>query len=904
VQNYHHLSKEDVLRELGVTDKGISSDEAARRLHKYGPNILQETKKISPFKIFVSQFNNFIIYILIAAVAVSAFLGEYVDSFVIFLILLGNAVLGFIQEFRAEKSIEALRKLAGLKAKVFRDGSVREVDASELVPGDVIQFEVGEKLSADARVIEAVNLETQEASLTGESSPVKKTADALGADIPLADRRNMVFSGTVVTAGRGRAVVCFTGMQTEIGKIATMIQEVEVEATPLQKKLEELGKWLGYATIVICIVVFAGGLLKGGEITRFKIIEMFMVGVSLAVAAIPEGLPAVVTIALALGVQRMVKRNALIRRLPSVETLGCATVICSDKTGTITCNVMTVRSLYVNGQTVVVSGAGSETSGSFTVGDTHEAPRTPELELLLKIGALNNDAVVSGETFVGDPTEWALVISAAKAGISKEDLQRKYPRIEEIGFDSERKRMTTVHLVDGRKVAYMKGAAEVVLGLCTRIAENGKVVPLTDEARKRIVEKNRSFADSALRVLGFAYKEVAERSPHGDDPANRRLAERSPHGEDLESDMIFVGMQAMIDPPREEVKRAIEKCTKAGIKVVMITGDYELTAKAVAREVGLHGDAISGKELEKKTDLAQVVEDLSIYARVNPEHKIRIVDLLKGKGHVVAMTGDGVNDAPALKKADLGIAMGVVGTDVAREASGMILTDDNFASIVNAIEEGRGIYDNIKKFVGYLLSCNLGEVITIFTAMLIGFVDEGKNLVLPLTAVQILWMNLVTDGLPALALGLDPIDKKIMERPPRKPGERIVSNNMMLYILFIGAVVSAATLGIFWWGLHHKTVEEARTLAFTTIVVMQLVSVQLVRMKYHVGVFSNRYLIGAVLASFGLQLAVIYTPLSKVFKTVPLNMDEWGAIALICAVTFVAGAAFVKLISRITKQID
>ncbi len=884
MQTYHDKSKEEVMKELSVTPRGLSTQEAADRLEKYGPNIIKEAKRLSPLKIFLSQFKNFIVYILIAAVAVSVFLGEYIDSAVIFLVLVLNATLGFIQEYRAEKSIDALKKLAGLTAKVLRDSQVVEIKAEALVPGDVVLFEVGEKISADSRLLEVVNLQIEEASLTGESCPVSKKEEVLAAAVPLADRRNMVFSGTIVTNGRGKAIVCRTGMETEIGKIATMIQEVEVETTPLQKKLEQLGKWLGYVTIAICVIVFVGGLLRAGEITKLKIIEMFMVGVSLAVAAIPEGLPAVVTIALALGVQRMIRRNALIRRLPSVETLGCATVICSDKTGTITCNVMTVKKIYVDGNIIDVSGAGSEKSGTFLLSDK-ETAKSKDLETLLKIGVLNNDAVISGDKFVGDPTEWALVISALKAGLKKEELEKTCPRVEEIGFDSQRKRMTTVHVMDGRKVATMKGATEIVLGLCNRILSGGEIRPLTPEDKKKILEINQGFASNALRVLGFAYKNVEDSGG-------------------LEDGLIFAGLQAMIDPPRKEVKDAIEKCKKAGIKVIMITGDYELTARAVAGEVGLTGRAVAGQDLEKVAGLDQVVDDLAIFARVNPEHKINIVNLLKSKGHIVAMTGDGVNDAPALKSADLGISMGVVGTDVAREASGMILTDDNFASIVNAVEEGRAIYDNIKKFVAYLLSCNFGEVLVIFTAMLIGFADKMGNAVLPLTAVQILWMNLVTDGLPALALGFDPMDKRIMDRPPRKPDDRIVSNHMALYIFFVGAMMCAATLGMFWWGLAYRSVEEARTLAFTTLVVMQLASVHLIRMKYRVGFFSNRYLVIAVLASLGLQLLVIYTPLNKIFKTVPLGVDEWIAIGAFCAVLYIAGMGVLHLIKKITRQDD
>jgi Ca2+-transporting ATPase len=859
-------------KELKTSSNGLSSSEAKKRINQYGLNEIKEKEGISPLKIFISQFHNFIIYILLVALIVSIFVGEKIDAIVIGAILVLNAVLGFIQEYKAEKAIEALKKMASLKAKVLRDGKEQKIDASQLVPGDIIILETGDKVPADARLIEVINLQTQEAALTGESVPVKKELVVLDEKTPVADRINMVFSSTIVTKGRARALIASTGMNTEIGKIAEMIQTTETVLTPLQIKLKQLGKFMGIAVIIIAVVVFLVGLLKA----ELSPIEMFIASVALAVAAIPEGLPAVVTISLALGVQRMIKRNALVRKLPSVETLGSTTVICSDKTGTLTCNEMTVRKMYFNNNIIDVSGEGYLTKGDFKIDDREVNAK--DLSLLLQVGALCNDSKLEKKENIGDPTEIALVVSAAKAGLDKDLLDRKYHRIGEIQFTSERKIMSTFHKIGGKKTIYTKGAPDVILNSCNRILVNGKIKKLNKLQKKKILAINDKFAEGALRVLGFAYNEGA-------------LTEKN---------LIFIGLQAMMDPARPEVRLAIEQSKKAGIKVVMITGDHIVTAKAIAKELGIEGNAIEGKDLDKIKDLKKHVETVNIYARVNPEHKSKILEALRKNGHIIAMTGDGVNDAPALKKADIGVAMGITGTDVSKEASDMILVDDNFASIVNAIEEGRSIYSNIKKFVEYLLSSNLGEVLTIFVAiMLSGFFGNA----LPLLAIHILWINLVTDGFPALALGVEPVEKGLMDKPPRHPKERILSEYIIIRMALIGVIMMAGTLFMFKWYLP-KGVVYAQTMAFTTLMMFQMFNVLNCRSEdnslFKVGVFSNMWLIGAMAISILLQVAVIHTPLASLFKTVPLTLIDWGYVVFVSSSVFI-GIEILKFVRRLHK---
>ncbi len=872
----HYKKIEDIFKELSANKDGFTEAEAAEKLKKYGLNEIKEEKKISPLKIFLQQFNSAVVYILIAALAISIIIGEEIDAVVIGVILILNSLFGFYQEYRAEKSIEALKKMASLKATVIRDGKEQEIDAKLLVPGDIVKLAEGDKIPADSRIFELANLQTQEAALTGESTPVKKELKILAEKTPLADRINMVFSGTIITSGKGKAIVTGTGMSSEIGKIATLIQETEQEKTPLQKKLNQLGRWLGALTIIISIVVFSGGVLNGGNLMEF-----FIVAVALAVAAIPEGLPAVVTIGLSIGSQRMVKRNALIRKLPSVETLGSTTVICSDKTGTLTKNEMTVKKIYASGKVIDVTGSGYKIEGEFLLNNKKISP--DEIGLLLKIGALNNDASINGSKVIGDPTEAALIVSAAKAGINRDALQKKYAREDEIPFSSERKIMTTFHNIDGENMAYAKGAPEVILNLCASAYENGRVIRLTEEKKKEILEINREFANSALRVLGFACKTVIDKAR-------------------AEKGLTFVGLQGMIDPARPEAREAIRKCKMAGIKVIMITGDHEITAKAIGKEIGIEGKSITGAELElmKEKDFEKEVEDIAIYARVNPEHKIKIVDALKKKGHIVAMTGDGVNDAPALKKADIGIGMGITGTDVAKESSAMILTDDNFASIVNAVEEGRGIYDNIKKFVEYLLSSNLGEVLTLFTAIMLGFP-------LPLIAIMILWINLVTDGLPALALSVDPSDPNIMERKPRNPKEKIISNPIIIRMLIVGFIMMIGTLTIFKLYNPEINLAYAQTIAFCTLMLYQMFNVLNCRSEFKslfkIGVFTNIKLWGAILLSVLMQLLVIYTPLSGFFKTVPLTMMDWIYVILVSSTVLIIVEAYKFAVSRLKPEL-
>jgi len=875
---YYNSPLKDVFKQLECTDKGLSSEEVAKRLEKYGRNQIQEEKRTPWWKELLSQFNSPVIWVLLGAVLVSIFVGEIIDAIVVGVILVLNALLGFYQDYRAEEAIAALKKMASLKAVVIRDGVEKKIDASELVPGDIIVLDTGEKVPADSRIIQAMSLETQEAALTGESTPVYKEAKEIDKEVNIGDRHNMIFSSTIITKGHGKALVCGTGMSTEIGKIAHMIQSTETEDTPLQKQLANLGKWLGLMVLAICISVFLVGIVmhQGG------ILELFIIAVALAVAAIPEGLPAVVTISLSIGVQRMVKRNALMRHLPSVETLGCTTVICTDKTGTLTRNEMTVKRLFINWKDVKVDGAGYKPEGGFS-------EDKKELELLLKIGALNNDAKLDRESWsvIGDPTEGCLITSALKAGLDKDALDEKYPRIDEIPFDSSRKRMSTVHEIDGKKLVYVKGAADLLLKQCGRVIVNGKLKVLTQKDKEIIQKKCDEFAGEALRVLGFAYKELA----------------KDEKKDDFEDDLVFVGLQAMIDPPREEVKGAIEKCKEAGIKVVMITGDFKITAEAIAKELGIKGKSMTGEELEKVSaeELAKIVNDISIYARVNPEQKMKIVMALKSQGHVVAMTGDGVNDAPAIKGADIGISMGITGTDVAKEASEMILTDDNFTSIVNAVEEGRGIYDNIRKFVNYLLSCNMAEVLVIFIASLIG-------LPLPLIAVQVLWMNLVTDGLPAVAIGVDPVSSFVMKREPRKVEDRIMSKSTFMNMFILGAMMCIATLGIYYLNLPASESDTtglmtARTMAFTTIVMLEMAALYMIRSVYHTKAFSNKYLTLAVLSSIALQMIVIYTPLNRFFKTIPLGVMQWAYIGIVVAVVFVLGMFAAKAVRRMSHEV-
>ncbi len=848
---YYKKSIKEIFSEFKTTQTGLTSLEAEKRIGEFGTNELKKAEEESPFKIFLEQFNDYIIWILIAAVIISSVLGEWTDAIVIAVILILNAVLGFVQEYKAEKAIDALQKMSSLKAIVLRDGKEKEIEAKDVVPGDIMILEEGEKVPADARLFENSELHTQEAALTGESTPVEKILTIFKDNLSIGDQKNSVFAGTNIASGRGKAVVVSTGMNTELGKIAGIIQSSEMPLTPLQIKLKSFGKMLGFIVIAICIIVFIAGLLRGEPA-----LGMFLAAVSLAVAAVPEGLPAVVTITLAIGVQKMIKKNALIRKLPSVETLGATTVICSDKTGTLTHNEMTVKKIYADNTVIDVTGEGYNTQGTFSA-------QTKSLKQLLKIGLLCNNAQLDNGKVLGDPTEGALIVSALKLGLNRADLELTTPRVREIPFSSERKMMSTIHQIKHKKFILTKGAPDTVLQRCNRVLEDGEVRVLTTKVRAKLLAQNEDFASQALRVIGFAYKE----------------AER----DDLqEGNLIFVGLQAMIDPPRSEVKDSIRKCHEAGIKVVMITGDHKLTAEAIAKDLGIPGRSLTGQELAaiKQEDLDAIIEKVGVFARVEPSQKVKIVESFKRLGHIVAMTGDGVNDAPALKTADIGIAMGITGTDVAKEASGMILTDDNFTSIVNAVEEGRGIFDNIQKFVEYLLSCNLGEVMVIFFAILIG-------LKLPLIAIMILLMNLLTDGLPALAIAMEPEEPDLMRKAPRKTDARIVSGKGLVRMLITGIIMTVGTLGVFIYSNPSQNLEYAQTMAFTTVVLFQLFQAlncrSLHRSIFSKGFLANRWIYASIAISVLLQLIIIYTPLNSVFHTVPLLWFDWGIVLLVSA---------------------
>ena len=935
---WHALGADAALARMASSvETGLSFEEVARRTQQYGLNELKEKPRPTFLQLVLRQLNNFIVVLLIVASVISALLGDWLEAVVIMLIVVLNAILGVIQESRAEEALAALKKMAAPECQVLRNGQRVSVPASELVPGDVVFLEAGNFVPADMRLIEAVNLRVEEAALTGESVPVQKNAALLlDEDATLGDRKNTVFMGTVVNYGRGRGVVVATGMNTQLGMIADMLQAVEDEGTPLQGRLDQLGKTLGIAALVICGVVFGISLWRSGvftegltpEITEI-IIEDFMIAVGLAIAAVPEGLAAVVTISLALGMREMVERNALIRRLASVETLGSATVICSDKTGTLTQNEMTVTRLWVDGQIAQVTGTGYDPEGEFMVdGQQADLQRLPGLTTVLWVGALNNDAVlesVAGEgpntyRIIGDPTEGAMLVATAKAGASLNALATAYPRHKEIPFDSALKRMTTVHKISRIKsegpspfhderhlhahAVTVKGAPDLVLDLCTDYQTlDDQVRPLDDAMRQRIRAANDSMTGDALRVMGFAYRV----EPDVPEDLTREFAEQG---------LIFAGMMGMIDPARPEVKPALEKARGAGLRTIMITGDYPNTGRAVAESIGLlrSGDKVyTGAELNEMDDttLAEEVKHTAVFARVSPEHKMRIVDALRANDEVVAMTGDGVNDAPAIKRADIGVSMGITGTDVAKGAADMVLTDDNYVSIVAAVEQGRIIYSNIRKFVFFLLSSNIAEVMIIFLATLAG-------LPMPLTVIQLLWLNLLTDGAPALALAMEKGDPDIMERPPRPKSESIVNKPMQLGMVIqtfaqTGAVLTAFALGLLWhleagayvpagvnpltYLLQHDwrgvDVQTAATMAFVTLSLCELFRAYTVRSErasiFRLGVFSNKYMQYAVGLSLLLLMLVVNLPfLQPIFNTKSLTGVEWLVVLSLSIIPAIA----------------
>ena len=885
-KQWHSMEIDEVMRSLKAKPDGLSSEEVQRRLLEFGPNELKKEKRKSSFRLFLEQFTDILIIILLAAMVLSIIVAlqsqsetEIYDAVVIFAIVMACAVLGFTQEYKAEKALEALKKMTAPTAMVLRDGKELHLQTRDIVPGDVILLYTGDKVPADARLIEAINTKTDEAPLTGESTPVNKNAEPLPEETVVSDRRNTVFTGTVVVYGRGKAVVTSTGMNTEFGKIAKMVQVTKEEETPLEKRMAQVGKWIGILSVSVCLAVAVLGIYRG-----YEILPMILWGISLAVAAVPEALPAVVTGALAVGMYRMAKENSIVRRLPAVETLGCTSVICSDKTGTLTKGQMTVQRIHVNGKALKVTGIGYEPKGEFFFEDKKIDPtKEKELHTLLTAATLCNDAKLEKAegrwTVKGDPTEGALVVAAAKAGLWKEEIEKEEPRINEIPFSSERKRMTTVHHAhDKSQIAYMKGAPETVLEKCSKVYTNGKAVKLTDEKRKQMLTINEAMAIQALRNLGFAYKELPK--------STTSLSEED------EEDFVFLGIMGMIDPPREEVKDAIYTCNKAGIKVVMVTGDHKLTAVAVAKALNLIGEnegedrkVLTGADLDEleNEEFDKIVEDTVIYARVSPEHKVRIVKALKHKGHVCAMTGDGVNDAPALKMADIGIAMGITGTEVTKEASDMVLADDNFATIIKAVREGREIYDNIKKYLTYLLRCNIMEILVLFFAVMLA---PDPQSALALTTIQILWINLTTDGLPAIALGVDPGDPDLMERKPRKPNESVFTRDVKIYLSAVPVLMTVLLLGAYFYTLNTYGLREARTQLFTALVLMELANAVNARSLKHtvfkVGVFKNKFLWIAILSSLALQLTVLYTPqLHSLFDVTYPEFFDW-----IVAITF------------------
>ncbi|THJ12499.1 MAG: cation-translocating P-type ATPase [Nitrospira sp. CG24C] len=899
VETWYSRQPDALARALQTNlEGGLSDHEVQQRLVREGPNELPEAQPPSLLKLFLSQFTSVIVWVLIGAAVISGLLEDWLDAAAILAIVLLNGLLGLVQEYRAERSLAALRKMSVATARVFRDGVLRSIPARELVSGDLIHLEAGDRIPADARLIYTTNFQTQEASLTGESTPVQKQADAIaGTDVPLADQTNMAFMGTVAVSGKARALVVTTALRTELGRIAAMLQkaaEAERAETPLQRRLEQFGYTLLWLALAVVTVVFVLGYLRGEPA-----ILMLLTAVSLAVAAVPEGLPAVVTVTLALGVTRMVKRHALIRKLPAVETLGSATVICSDKTGTLTKNEMTVTKLFAGDQVFEVTGEGYEPVGEIQEKSSElkvlsselsgkgielrsdnselrtqnsEPSQSPALRQLLTAAVLCNGATLREENgtwqVIGDPTEGALLVVAAKAGLTIETLDSAFHFLGEVPFDPERKMMTIVRRTPDGPAAYVKGAPDILLRHCThRLAADGTIEALTESIRASILEANAAFAHQALRVLGMAHRRL-DREPD------------AYQAHELEERLVFLGLAAMKDPLRSEAKVAVQACHDAGIQTVMITGDHKDTAVAIAEELrGVKGpiQSLSGVELDRLSDdeLARIVDQVTVYARVSAEHKLRIVKSWQARGAIVAMTGDGVNDAPAVKAADIGVAMGVTGTDVTKEAADMVVTDDNFASIAAAVEEGRGIFDNIRKTIHFLLSCNVSEVLVMLFAALIG-------LPLPLLPIQILWMNLVTDGFPALALAVDPKSPDLMKQPPRRPDARLLDGGTLLAIGAQGVMLCAIALGAFAYSLYglHQEVEQARTVAFTVMVVAQLVHAFNCRSErlslFQVGLWTNRPLLLAFSLSLGIQVAVLTIPAAApVFKIAPLPIEDW-----------------------------
>ncbi len=888
---WYERSVGEISADLGVNpEKGLSSNEIAARREKYGSNELEHRKGPGVLQMFFAQMKDAMVIILVIASVLSILVKEVADALIIIGIVIVNAILGVVQEYRAGKAMEALQKMSAPNAKVIRDGKEVSIPSIDLVPGDLVVLETGDYIPADIRLTSTINLKVEEAALTGESVPVEKDANAkLEGDIGLGDQVNSGFMSTLVTYGRGRGIVTATGMDTVIGGIAQMIQGEEQEDTPLQKRLAQLGKFLGIACLVISAIVFGLGLLRKEEP-----LTMFMTAVSLAVAAIPEGMPAVVTIVLAMGMQRMAKRNSIMKKLHAVETLGSTSVICSDKTGTLTQNQMTIVRMYTQGQEIDVSGDGYKPEGTLIIdGKDVNLTEQPAVARLLEIQALCNDARLEHVTedgldewrVIGDPTEGAMVVAAAKAGIQIDEINKSQPRLQEIPFDSQRKLMTTFHKIkDGQLAAFTKGAPDILIERCTHIMRSdGTVDSITQNDTKEIMDENIALASQAYRVLAMAFKVVSEIPDH-------------PSPEIEEQSLVFTGLVGMIDPPRAEAIEAIKICKSAGIRAVMITGDYRETAAAIARQLGIissDNEVLTGTELNQMDDqqLYEAVKTVSVFARVSPEHKVRIVQAMKNNGKITAMTGDGVNDAPALKRADIGVAMGITGTDVTKESADMIITDDNFSSIVSAVEEGRVVYSNIRKFVFFLLSCNVGEVLIIFIAMLLGW-----NI--PLLPIHLLWVNLLTDSFPALALGTEKKEPGLMDIPPRDPNESILNRDMIVNIAVQSVVMTVAVLAAFYYGWQNFGIEVGRTYALVTLILSELLRAYSARSEkypiWDIGVFSNRNMNYATVASLGLLLVIMFVPaLRGIFNIELFQLNDW--------IITIALAIFPLLFGEITK---
>jgi len=872
---YYTLNISEAIKSLKSSEKGLTKNEAKKRLEEFGYNELQKEKKLTALTIFLSQFKNALILLLIFAGFLSLFLGERIESIAIFGIVFLNTILGFVQEYKAEKAIEALEKMSAPTAKVLRDGKEQKIPAREVVPGDILLLEAGDIVPADSRLLEVTSLQIDEASLTGESVPSKKVTEPFKLGTSVADQENMAFMGTAVIYGKGKSIVTSTGMKTEFGKIATSLQITKEVQTPLQIKFTRLAKQIGIVAVILIIIVLVSGTLQG-TLTFGK---MLLFALALTVSTIPNSLPVIVTVGLSMGTKRLAKKNMLIKKLPAAESLGAATIIVSDKTGTITKNQMTITDIFYDDEIIKVSGTGYEPKGNFYVNNKQINPK--QMELFLRIGYLcNNAKLVKKEgkfKIIGDPTESSLTVLGKKGKLEDKNLQRNFSFIEELPFDSDRKRMSVIfkNKINKKTEAYIKGAPDLLLKVCDRVLEKGRVRKLTKKDRKKILRMNDSFAEKALRVLALAYKEVPDSKKYSID--------------NVEKNLIFVGLVGMIDPPRDEVKQAVEQCQEAGIRVMIITGDHAITTKAVAQQIGLfkEGDIVlTGADVEKMSDseLEKKIEKIRIIARALPIQKSRVVDVLQKRGHIVAMTGDGVNDAPALKKADIGIAMGITGTDVAKEVSKATLTDDNFATIVNAIEEGRNIYNKMIKSAKYLLSCNAGEITAVFMAIMLKFP-------LPLLPLQILLMNLLTDDFPALGLGFESSEEGIMKRPPRDPKEKPISRKIFLSIVIFGLIMGLGTLFMF---MQYKNINlgKAQTVAFTTLVMFQMFAVMSSRTLYHslkhLNPFSNKWLLGAVCLSLIIQLAVVYwSPLQIIFGTVSLLAIDWLKIIGISSLGFI-----------------